>query len=83
MKEGRRGDLRRTTTCLVQALIGMGTTAMAWEAARARTATERVNFMIVNVLLRRGVFCREEMYAVGYGGEGMLFLVQKSEKKLE
>lgn len=43
----REGDLRRTTTCLVQLLIGMGTTAMAWEAARARTATERVNFMVI------------------------------------
>lgn len=26
--------------------MGIGTTAMAWEAARARTATERVNFIV-------------------------------------
>lgn len=37
--------LRRTVTFLVQALMGMGTTAIAWEAATAKTARERVIFM--------------------------------------
>lgn len=33
----------------MHSLTGMGTTAAAWEAARARTMAERVNFMIVDV----------------------------------
>ena len=35
-----------TTTDLVHSAIGIGTTATAWEAARARTAREKANFMI-------------------------------------
>lgn len=39
-------DLPRTTTSFVHPAIGMGTTAIAWEAARARTARERVIFIM-------------------------------------
>lgn len=48
-KERYREDVRETTIDFVHPGIGVGTTAIACEAARARMAREAVNFMVEKV----------------------------------